>query len=53
MLRYKVSKCYFLLVSFHLSMISMGRINVLVCWYIFLCVANITSQYYAFCVTCS
>ena len=28
-------------------MISMVRINVLVCWYILLCVANITSRYYA------
>ena len=31
-------------------MISMVKINVLVCWYMFLCTANITSQYYAFCV---
>ena len=29
-------------------MIIMVRINVLVSWYIFLYVANITSQYYAF-----
>ena len=57
MLKYKVIKALkviFLLVSFHLIMTSMVRINVLVCLYnvyIFLCVANITSQYYALCVS--
>ena len=52
MLEYKVIKGYFFLFSFHLIMISMVRINVVERWYIyFLCVANITSQYYAFCVS--
>jgi len=32
-------------------MIRMVNINVLVCWYIFLRVANITSQYCACCVS--
>ena len=49
----KSLKVIFLLVSFHFIMINMVRIKVLVCWYVFLCVANITSQYYAyaFCVS--
>ena len=35
-LKYKVIKDYFLLVSFHLIVISIVRINALLCWYVFL-----------------